>query len=139
MSGAQRTPRELIQARFDWLQRADFSSIYRTYHPDAQFREHFPSEREYLQFANEHGLAKLELLRLEILDETVRGRLAKIFSLQKYRFGGELHVYLDVTTLRLMDDRWHVLSGKRVVYEASLDSRPLTRDLVEKHPQAVVY
>jgi len=139
MNAMQPTPRDLVLARFDWLRRADFSAIYRSYHPDAQFREQFQSEPEYLQFAREQGLAELELLKLNILEEAVRGRLAKVFSFQEYQFRGELHVYLDVTSLRLKDARWYVLSGKRIPYESSFDARPLTRDLVEKHPQAAVY
>ena len=85
MAASTLTPGELVQARFEWLEHGDFSAIYRSYHPDAQFRGHFPTEREYLDFAIEQGLAELELIRLQILDETARGRLAKIYSVQEYR------------------------------------------------------
>jgi len=133
------SPGELLQARFDWLKQGNFSAIYRSYHPDAQFREHFPNEQEYLSFAHDQGLAEIEIFNLQIVEETVRGRLAKIFSVQEFRFQGETHHYLDVTTLRLVDDQWYVLSGKRVACESPLESAQLTRDMVEKHPQAIVY
>lgn len=133
------TPQALIRTRFTWLRDSNFSAIYRSYHSEARFREHFPREEEYLRFAREQHLAEIELLRMQIVTTQLRGKLAKILTFQVYRLHGQLNHYLDITTLRLHDGRWQVLFGKRVTCDAQVDLEHLGWDAVEGHPEAITY
>jgi len=133
------TPTELLEARFDWLRRGDFSSIYASYHADARFHELFASLEDYRRFAEENDLASLALERLEVIAQQERGSLARVLTFQEYTILGERHHYLDITSFRLQDGVWQVLSGKRVVAETSDDFSGIDWESVDHHPDAVTY
>lgn len=47
------TPEQFFQQRFSALSRADFATIYASYHPDAPFLQSFPAAAAYVAFAQE--------------------------------------------------------------------------------------
>lgn len=139
MPGYPSSPTELLVARFAWLRRGDFSAIYTSYHADARFFELFATLEDYRRFAEENDLASLELVRLDILAQRERGSLARVLTYQEYSIHGERHHYLDITSFRLQDGVWQVLSGKRVVSMPRDDITGIGWEAVDDHPEAVTY
>jgi len=139
LSSYPQSPRELVQSRFAWLAAGDFSSIYRSYHPDARLRGHFPSEESYIEFAREQQLDQFELLQLEVIDQMERGNLARILTAQVFRLKGEKFRYLDVTTLRFDGLCWRILSGKRREAETAEESEQVSLEAVYHDPQSFEY
>jgi len=133
------SPIELLKARFAWLCRGDFSSIFASYHADARFYELFPTQEDYQRFAEEHDLASLKLERLEVIDQQVRGTLARVLTYQEYTIHDERHRYLDITSFRRQDGVWQVLSGKRVDAAPYDDYSGIVWETVDQHPDAVTY
>jgi hypothetical protein len=130
------TPSQLIEARFNWLQQGDFSSVYRSYHVDSHFIEQFPKLDDYLALVNEQGLDKIEVHELKLLAKQCRGSFARVLSFQSYRFQALRHSSLEITTLRL-DEEWKVLSSKRVGCDENIDLDAVSWKNVDSNPDAI--
>ena len=131
-------PRELLVKRLEWLLAGDFSAIYRSYHPQSNFRRHFPREDDYLRFSSEQRLDMLRVEEHRVLDETRRGGVAKLLSFQTLRVDTQKsEFYLEVTSLRSSGGKWQVLATKRLHCVQRPDLQKADWDAVEKHPDAI--
>lgn len=111
------TPSELIRARAQAFARGDFSFIFDTYHSESNFRRHFFTRQEYLQFAQASLGQDYQILNCQILAEAVGDYEAQVIYLMEMNFQGNLQRYAELAWLQRENHAWRYHRGQKITDE----------------------
>lgn len=108
-------PADLIQARAQALERAQFRFIYASYHPDSNFRRNFKSCNEYLSHVHSETSVAPQIDECRILLENIETSSARVlYSMQITLKDGTEAGYYEVAELRRDKSGWRYLCGYKV-------------------------
>lgn len=122
---SQLEPAELIYARIAALQRAKFSFIYASYHPDSNFRRNFTSCQDYLGHVRAELSAAPQIGKCAVLKEELGGgkiaaehieqNVARVLhSVELILPDGSDASYYEVAELSRGKGGWRYLRGYKV-------------------------
>jgi SEC-C motif-containing protein len=126
-------PADLIQARIDALESAQFRFIYASYHPDSNFRRNFKSCNEYLTHARTETSVAPQIDECTILLEYVESSSARVLYRVQITFAdGAETGYYEVAELRRDNGAWRYLCGHKVPFDelSSLSAEQISCEMI---------
>jgi SEC-C motif-containing protein len=112
-------PADLIQARVDALEAAEFKFIYASYHPDSNFRRNFKSCGDYLTHARTESSVAPQIDTCTILAEDIESttRARVLYHIQITFTDGSGAAYYEVAELKRVSGGWRYVCGYKVAEE----------------------
>jgi len=108
-------PAELILARTQALERAQFRFVYASYHPDSNFRRNFKCCNDYLSHAHTETSVAPQIDECRILSEHVESSMARVlYRMHITLEDGTESGYYEVAELRCDKGGWRYLRGFKV-------------------------
>ncbi|MFO7832249.1 MAG: YchJ family metal-binding protein [Desulfuromonadaceae bacterium] len=119
---AELEPADLIQARAQALERAEFRFIYASYHPDSNFRHNFQCCNDYLRHAHTEKSVAPQIDECKVLVEDIEAESAQVlYRMQITLEDGTEAGYYEVAELKCDNGGWRYLRGYKVPLQ-ELDS-----------------
>lgn len=108
-------PADLIQARAQALEHAQFRFIYASYHPDSNFRQNFKNCNDYLSHVSVESSIAPQIDECKILSEEIYSSSARVlYRMYMTLADGTESGYYEVAELRCDKDVWRYLCGYKV-------------------------
>jgi SEC-C motif-containing protein len=106
-------PETFFKQRFFALQRCDFATVYRSYHPDAPFLQNFSGEEEYLEFAHQH-LAGIDVKCWRCVKQRQHLGGSECILAMEFEFDGERCTLFELALLLPSGDGWGYHSAQKL-------------------------
>jgi hypothetical protein len=111
------TPAGLITARGQAFSRGDFGFIFDSYHSGSNFRRHFTTRDEYLQYGKNCLGRDYQIISCQILAEDADEQDARVICLMEIRVHGKIQHYAELAWLCLERDAWRYHRGLKMTGE----------------------
>jgi SEC-C motif domain protein len=109
--------RELLLARIAAFRQQNFAYIYDTAHPDSFFLQQFPDRDEYLAFAAEQLVDRIQINSFEVLREELFENQVRIIFYQQLQIGANLQETVECGRLILEDGVWLYHSSQKLLLD----------------------
>lgn len=117
MASSMSLARELLLARIAAFRQQNFAYIYDTAHPDSFFLQQFPDRDEYLAFAAEQLVDRIQINSFEVLREELFENQVRIIFYQQLQIGANLQETVECGRLILEDGVWLYHSSQKLLLD----------------------
>jgi SEC-C motif-containing protein len=107
-------PGELLLARCRAFGRGDFGFIFDSYHPDSNFRRHFPDRGAYIAQGHAVLATEFAITECRLLRERVEGDEARVIFYLDCRFRGIRQESFELALLLRTDEGWRYHSAQKL-------------------------
>ncbi|HKL24913.1 MAG TPA: hypothetical protein VJ910_01655 [Desulfuromonadales bacterium] len=109
-----RSPAEVILARVDAFQEADFGFIFDTYHSQSAFRQQFTERDDYIRFGWASLGKDFRILKCRIVAEDDGPREARVIYFMELDVNGEFKSYAELTWLWWEENAWRCHRSQKI-------------------------
>jgi SEC-C motif domain protein len=117
MASAMSLARELLLTRIAAFRQQNFGYIYDTYHPESFFRQQFPRRDEYLEFAAEQLVGRLQISSFTILREAATADQVRFIFHQQLQLADTMQETLECASLVLENGVWYYHSSQKLLLD----------------------